>query len=695
MNVKQVKVGDEPLVSNIVGSKGYYSRQNFNISPVANCIDSFKIEFSSPIPSRNNRFGNAYIATSVSHNNNYYAFVFNRNVPIRMHEIASLTGSHLQHIIIPVAYGITEISHLDNCEHFVVIMPILQLKSLADILDEKKVFDEDFILDGMLPAILATLNHLHKNNIVHGKLNIDNVFINTHNNTVYLGECYLESMGFSQNILFDTIERAQSLPFGRAEGNEKIDYYALGILLFTISTGKILKTSNKDVVLEKLKLSTYGFLCDNYYMTGRLADIIKGLVSDDQCKRWSSLQIESVLRNQSYSFDDFDDQSVLSRAIIFGDKEFYSPRALAYEMSQNWDIAKEFIVGDKLKRWLSSSAPHAKMVTLIDGMKSMMSSARMLNQKYFQDDDELLIRILIVLDPFGPLRFYSVVFLKDSIKTMVLGSIIDGQNEVLQVIIGTMMSSLYDVYDRLSSAYNNMMLAYGLSDIKKGIKILSRTDISGGLDRFIYEFINVMPCQDVLLKKRLCFNDADLLLILEEENIAFDEIISKKPILSFLVARAQDANIDGLLKGINNVPELYKSKIFQIGSYIALSQYYNRIEAIPNLTSSFILEMKRLLSSFMHSKKLRNEMMEKIDEAANTNSLINVIRVAASGALIANDVSGYQSVKIEAAAILQEVDFYRSNRKSLNASIYHKSLSAAVNVSYIILIAICFKMLLI
>jgi len=678
------------------GSYNGFSRQMLNLSSTPNVIGDFVIEMNNPIPSKNTKFADAYLA---SYNKSerfgeYYALIFKRNLPIRMQAILSLSGGQVPGLITPVIHGVVPISSLDNREHFAIVLPLHNWKSLQDILEDGMVFDEEFIIKRFLPFILGSLNFLHKNAIIHGNINPSNIFINQ-NDELYLGECYSEITGFSQSALFETVERAEAIPFGKYDGIEKTDYYALGVTIFVMMTGKSLKEAYyKEIIADKLRLGTYGLLIEKEYIKGRLADIVKGLVHDDQNKRWSFLQVESVLRNQSYSFEDFHDDNIISRAIVFNDKEFYSPRALAYELSQYWDLAKEYIQTDKIKRWLQSSNNHTKMLSILDGMKSMMSSARMMGQKHFADDDELLIRTLIVLDPYGPLRANSVVFFKDSIKLLLLSSIVGGQNETIQIVVNTILSGIYDVYDRLGSSYNHTLFSAGLSEVRKAAKTLAKTDLGYGMDRFIYEMVTTLPCQDVVVKKYFCVSHHDVLMALEEQHISFDDISSRKSLVAFLAARMPEGSVDSMIKGLQIFPALYKSKAFQISSYLALAQYHGKIESLPHLLVTVQDELKGLIAQHMHGNTLREQVMQKIDEAAETGSIAALVRAAASVPLLLQDAEGYKNAHNTAKTISYQINFYQQNRYDLNMSTYHKALRTAVNISYIMLILICLKILL-
>ncbi len=673
-----------------------FSRESLNLSQIPNQLGGFTVELNSPLPSRNTKFCDAYLAScsDVEYTGQSYALVFKRNLPFRLQAILALSGSHLPGLVTPLAHGVVPISTLENQEHFVVIMPIIAWRSLQDVLDRGVVFDERFILEQFLPNILTALNHLHKNSIVHGRLNPKNIFLNEQNEII-LDECFSELVGFSQDALFETVERAQALPFGKGDGSEKTDYYALGITLFLMLTGGSLKALHpKDTIAEKLRLNTFGFLIDREYVKGKVADIIKGLVMEDTNKRWSFLQVEAVLRNQSYAFDDAVDESIIPRALVFNDKEFYSPRALAYELSQNWDLAKEFIQNDKIKRWLQSSSAHTKMLSIFEGLKYMMSSARMMGQKFFVEDDEFLIRALIVLDPYGPIRAHSLVFFKEGVKTMLLSSIVGGQNEAVQIVVHTILSGIYDVFDRLSSILNNNALLYGLPEIRKAIKILSKTELGYGMDRFLYETIPSLVCQDVTLKQYFCISHHDVLVVLEQQKVNFDDIASRRAITSFLAAKMTDASIDNMIKSLQLFPVLYKSKAFQVSSFLALAQYYGKIETLPHLSQIVRDELKQLLIEHIYSKVIKEQIMQKIDEAAETFSLADVVRAAASTHLLLQDTEGHKKAQENSRTLLYQITFYQQNKKDLEMSAYHKALRAAVNISYIMLILVCLKILL-
>jgi hypothetical protein len=277
---------------------------------------------------------------------------------------------------------------------------------------------------------------------------------------------------------------------------------------------------------------------------------------------------------------------------------------------------------------------------------------------------------------------------------MLLSSIVGGQNEAVQIVVHTILSGIYDVFDRLSSILNNNALLYGLPEIRKAIKILSKTELGYGMDRFLYETIPSLVCQDVTLKQYFCISHHDVLVVLEQQKVNFDDIASRRAITSFLAAKMTDASIDNMIKSLQLFPVLYKSKAFQVSSFLALAQYYGKIETLPHLSQIVRDELKQLLIEHIYSKVIKEQIMQKIDEAAETFSLADVVRAAASTHLLLQDTEGHKKAQENSRTLLYQITFYQQNKKDLEMSAYHKALRAAVNISYIMLILVCLKILL-
>jgi hypothetical protein len=105
-------------------------------------------------------------------------------------------------------------------------------------------------------------------------------------------------------------------------------------------------------------------------------------------------------------------------------------------------------------------------------------------------------------------------------------------------------------------------------------------------------------------------------------------------------------------------------------------------------------ELKGLIAQHMHGNTLRAQVMQKIDEAAETGSIAALVRASASVPLLLQDAEGYKNAHNTAKTISYQINFYQQSRYDLNMSAYHKALRTATNISYIMLILICLKILL-
>jgi serine/threonine protein kinase len=462
------------------GDSDELSLEKLNYSNIANQI-SGRYEISSEqYHEFSNDFVRAYKVVDLAdsgRSDDLYAIAFNKDMPFRLFEIMKLSRASSEHAIIPLDYGVTQLGVSEE-QVFIAIMRKPKGKTLKQMVEEGYRLEKNYLYNQFLPQILKAINDIHQAEIIHGLINPENIYI--HNDQVILGECVSELCGYSQPTFFETLDRAQCLPLGKATGLPSTDFYALGMVVFYgISGRNFTGTSDQDLIRQKLFQGTYHFLNAAFLLNGKTGDLIRGLATDQADVRWSASDVDTLVRGKEYTLSNLTDLSYLSRAIVFNGKEHYSRKSLAYDLSVNWLQAKEFIKTDKIRKWLESSSSEEKYTEAIELLQSSYIP-KSVTKKIVSDEDESLMKMLIAIDPEGPIRCKDLVFFKEGIGPLLAHSISSSHTETTKVLASLLFMNVFDIYEVLATLYAKNSIRANLNHIKRAGEFLRKSEYGFG-----------------------------------------------------------------------------------------------------------------------------------------------------------------------------------------------------------------------
>jgi hypothetical protein len=683
------------LFENMTFEVEEFTHENLNLSSEPDCIEEFVINTEGLLKNFSTYFADAYPVAikegSTFSSENFYALVFKNTLPIRLREIITLKSLNIDEVISPHTYGLTKISKLQNDLRFVVIMQKPGGQSLQKLMSSGVKFDENFVLKKLLPNLLFAIKQLHKNGIFHGRINPNNIFIDESGN-VRLGEMISEEFGCSQPTFYETVELAQAHRFGKGVGNKNIDYYALGMTICSVIMGKFFNSlEDAETISAKLHRGSYEFILKLGYVPRKIESLVKGLIIDNTSQRWGFTEITNILEGKSDN-ENLVDKNFSTRAIIFNGKDYYSRKALAFALHQNWALAKEFIKTDKIKKWLQSNAVEEIFLESLQAVTFQVATGKVADFKTFDLDNESLIRTLILIDPEAPVRIYNTAFNKDGIGTLLAYCLDAGLPDLVNTVTSSIIANVYNSFEYVWGLLENHEGISELLPIYKCIDFINKRAAGFGLERCLYELSPTLPCQSQIVKNYPCFDIRDLITQLEESNATFESISSKKNLICFIASRLENTSmykIDGLEK----FQQIQRSKAFQITYMFALAQQRFGMGPLPYLASILVPALKEILDSHIKSTSIKRMFEERLDEAMQSGNIQSVLDAAASPELLLKNTTGYAKAVYRRSQIMQELVDY-SKRKTLEMRIRQKSLQIVLQCSYVICSLILLKIIL-
>ncbi len=601
------------------------------------------------LPKLSSEFADAYAVRHINGDQtSFYALVFKPDYQVRLQEIMILKNSLLTNHLAPLEYGIVQLSN--STPKLATIMPKPKGQTLRQFLYEHKV-DQHFILHKLLISLLDTLHKMHRLGVVHGRVNPDNIYITPQQNII-LGECVSDLYSFSQLPAYETPGQLQCHRYGLGNGDNSNDFYALGILLFyAISMQDFLDTDKAAILASKLADGTVGFLNKYYHLSGELSDVIIGLVTDDKDKRWQYEAVWNFLQHGQYNLPTA--PANFDRGLTFCDHEVFSLPALADLLASKWNEAREFIKKDTLIRWV---AYVAKNQDLIDALAELRDQVRVKTsvQKLFSREDEWLIKTIILLDPYGPLRLKDITFYKDGIGTMFLHGLRLGLVDITQSIANCIFVDLCSFYEHAANKLKDPGLVTNIAQLKNAHTNFRKSGFSFGIERAIYDLNPLLPCQSPLIDNQWCLSVYDVITYIEGAGKKQAELIANKNLITFIASRIECEQEYKFKEG-RKYNDITQSKQAQALTLFATAQKKLNIPSLPKLTHTFKEQIQALLEEVMHNKTFKTQLFAYMDLAAESGQLFALVEAITTEGYLDKDFEGYAKALKRTDAILNEM----------------------------------------
>ncbi|MCR5621492.1 MAG: protein kinase [Treponema sp.] len=192
------------------------------------------------------------------------------------------------------------------------VMEYAQAGSLLSLVGEKLSSDE--ILDkdsGICRQLIEALKAFHDARIIHRDIKPENIFLRSKKPLdMCIGDFGISSVmeGDGENFMHKTIASARTPGYDATEIlikyiTPKADYYALGIILWELATGKTLKKLMPEIVNEHVRATLDGKITETILKNAQGLDervlyVIKGLLVREPAVRWGYEQVKKYLEGE-------------------------------------------------------------------------------------------------------------------------------------------------------------------------------------------------------------------------------------------------------------------------------------------------------------------------------------------------------------------------------------------------------------
>lgn len=502
----------------------------------------------------------------------------------------------------------------------------------------------------VIEPILAALKETEDLGITHRSIRPDNLYFkDEQRQEIVLGDLVTVPPGFDQPPIFEIIERSTANKGGRGTGNNADDLYALGITLVHILLGRrpLEGISDDDVLMRKIESGTYMALCEKERMAPGLVEPLRGLLNDDVKLRWTIAEMESWLGGQHKTPSQGRPPPKSESPFELAGSEYFNKRILAYAMSKNVTEAARRVKDGGLENWLRRGLNDSETADLV---KAAVDVGKAYEQSPQGQDDFLITKVSIILDPTSPIRYKGFDFMADGFgPAMAVEILRRGDTQVPAEVISL---NLFVMWLELQEDF-----LFEVGKLERNFAqlraYLQKTGPGYGIERCLYEINPSLPCQSQLVIHNYVVQPNDLLPALDE---AAKRISPRtKPIdrhIAAFIATHIRMDIEPHLRAIGSEEE--EKSIIGMLSLLALLQWNQKLTDLLGLASWVGGLLGPAIRSY-HSRTTRREIEHEIPSLVRKGSLPEMFNLIDNVEKRKKDTDGYTIAKAEFTAAEAEI----------------------------------------
>lgn len=632
----------------------------------------YVINLSTTIPSLSTRLALAYeVKDEQSPQADLFALICPRHFSYRDKAWRSLLGFSHPNLLPLLASEVVELT-VPATQLRVMIFEKPKGQSVKSLVtSSKKPLPERWVAENIIAPLVNALGELSSRNICHGRINWNTVFF--HNNQVMLGECVSEPCGFSQEWIFEPLERLLALPEGKGEGDTGMDCYALGVLALYLTQSSLpLAELDRDAFTERvLTVGSYHAFAGELHLSDTMQDLARGTINDNKGERWGLEQLTSWLEGRRFNFTLASLPKDATRAYSFADKDWWTMRALAHAFHRNWEEAKTELRQNRLPRWLEVSA-HRKdegeiMARVIQSGGTTAGQDKQAN--------EMVARAIGILDPVGPLRMQEISCEIDGLGNA-LASAVNGEDRPRTQYLMDMIEN-----DLAAFQIEQQQIEHGnyISDMlfriqRTRIHMRSAT-LGSGMERVLYDLNPHLPCQSPLLSGMHIETLPGLLQGLD--TVAREKSGQSSPmdrhIAAFICSRLELMK-ELKLQELSHTPALATHPEMLMLKLLFMAYEKSGRPTLPGLTSWVGLRLLAL-TDVIHHRPLREQIKQAISTLSTSGSLAALLEIFMDPTVTTGDSAGFERASkryhdnLAALQKLQDPALLRADSKKATSQI--------------------------
>ena len=562
-----------------------------------------------------------------------YGMICDNHRPVRHHaitELSSFVHPHLQSLL---GAGAVQCSHVGESRYTLFLEKPRGVR-LSESFKKQLRMHENTLVDRVLLPAIKVLVAMHERKVNHGHIHPHNFFVS---DQPQLGECVSSPCGTQSHYLYEPLERLMADPLGRGEANEKADVYALGILAYEALYGlDKIRTIPRDTFIERvIDQGTYQIFSRNRDFSEKFQDFFRGVLNENPGDRWGIDQLNQWVNGKRFNMIVPGTPKEASRPLVFMNEEFFSRRMLAHMLHSHWRQAIKDVKDLKLDRWCEASLHRPELGEKIDRAMRLAghgSSDTQLN--------DMLTRVVCVLDPTGPLRSYTLSLRPDAIGIMLAEAMRHNGPELNQ-LLSFIESDLGNYWAEQSESNKAADMPSYIFRLQKVRPFLKNKALGFGIERLLYELNPSLSCQSPLLEPYHITTGLDALKTLDAlaPSLAPDTSFADRHLAAFIATKIDLSKVIRI-HDLENVPALAGNQELTVIMLLARAQQKTPKLQLVGLCGWAAIRIEQMIDT-IHNRVIRKRLKLQLKRLSNTGSLYEVMSAIVNDDVAFRDHDGF------------------------------------------------------
>lgn len=574
------------------------------------------------------------------------ALVVSRDASPRVRHLKALTDP-IDNLMVPLGHGVAPLAAGKGRGYFIICTPPPGPPVSAAL----NPWPEKALFDLVLRPVARVLDLLHSRRLTHRAIRPNNVFQSAPGQPVTLGAAWAAPPAMHQPAVFESPYNAMCHPVGRSDGSIADDVYSLGVLLLTLSSGKIPMDDWDDatIIRTKLDLGSFAALTREVPASGPLGDLLRAMLAEDPEHRPSPGQLldPSTTRGRRVGARPARRSQT---ALMLNDITIFDARTLAYGLLIDEKKAIQFLRNGLVTQWLRRGLSDAGLATQVEDLVR----GRVVETNSGPRSDPLLVMHTIsVLNPRMPLCWRGIALWPDALPSLLAEGIASKPDLAAAAVelLAADIASSWSAGAAEGGVHRSDPLAH---------RPLSRGEGPSGLLYLFYQLNPLLPCRAPGMATEWVVSISDLMQFFEGAAGNGGDSLVDLHISPFIAARA-DRKIEMQVMGLAGNKDARSFRLAELALLQDLQVRYHP-SPMPGLAKWVAARLRPDLERW-RNKTRREGLHARLDALAQAGVLSRLLQLTEDSTAIALDLAGARGAVNELTLIDAEVAAIDNNDK--------------------------------
>jgi eukaryotic-like serine/threonine-protein kinase len=498
---------------------------------------------------------------------------------------------------------------------------------------------EDFLNRRVITPLTDGLKQFADVGLMHGSVRPTNMFWRENSGGApQLGECVSVAPGIGQPLMFESLERAQALPYARGAGTILDDMYALGVTIIMLALGRNPLKGLDDATILRLRLERGSFttMLDNHKLPPGHVELLRGLLQDDPQQRWTPYDVEQWLSGQRLSPKQSEFNKRATRGLSFAGKEYWQVRPLLPMLWSHSAEAAKLLQTGEIDRWLRRSMSDPERADRLDAaLEKLKNSGRST-----QYEEQMVTLASIALDPQGPIAYRGQIVMPGGVGGALAEAMRTGEHlQLVAEIISNQFVGAW-VQQQTHGKAELMPLEQSFERMRGHVE---QSGFGSGLERVVYELNPTLGCLSPLVRGHNVIAAPDFLIALEKTAAQGNR--PREPIdrhiAGWLVVK--DRQVEQTLRGLNSGDDALRRGLATLALYNYWQEKHGP-DALPGLCSWLAGILEPMVRRY-YNRPTRDAAAAALQQAVASGELRQLVRLLDDPSLVARDQQGFQAAR--------------------------------------------------